>query len=300
MGLFDKAFKKLVGKKPKKQDKGKIKKEKSIPKKKKPIKKVKKLKPTKKRAMKKVYPKKKVVKVIKKKKKNILKVKKAKPKQPKQKIKKKILKKLKKTVKVKKKKKKEKKKIPKKPLTIPLEIKISKARTLKLIKEKEALEFIIEKAGEEGYKVYDYLVNIGKEVDEYTLADKVDLQINFVRSLLYKLYEHKLVSFFRERDKKKGWFIYYWIAHPEKLKYILITKKREKIEKLDHQLKISEDSFFCENCNKTVDYSNAMETMFFCDRCGSHLTAMNSMDVKTKINKEIEKLKKQIAEIEKI
>jgi transcription factor E len=197
--------------------------------------------------------------------------------------------------------KKEKKpKPPKKPLTIPLEAKISKARTLKLINEPEVMKFIKEHTGEEGYVVYDFLVKIGRDVDEYTLADKVNLQINFVRSLLYKLYAHKLVSFFRERDKKKGWFIYSWEAHPEKLKYILVRTKEQKIENLEKKLKISEDSFYCEKCDKTSDYAHAMETMFFCDSCGGHLIAMNSIDVKEKVERQIKALRNEIEEIKKI
>jgi transcription factor E len=201
---------------------------------------------------------------------------------------------------VKKVKKEKKPKPPKKPLVIPLEAKISKARTLKLIKEPEVMKFIKEHTGEEGYVVYDFLVRIGRDVDEYTLADKVNLQINFVRSLLYKLYAHKLVSFFRERDKKKGWFIYSWEAHPEKLKYILIRTKEQKIENLEKKLKISEDSFYCEKCDKTSDYAHAMETMFFCDTCGGHLIAMNSIEVKEKLERQIKVLRNEIEEIKKI
>lgn len=328
MGLFNKALKKIVGEKKKARKSKKVKKKKTVKKRKpsarskrkvvkkrkpsaKSIRKTRKAKPkTKKKAAKK--PKRKTVKrkPVRRKTKRIIR------KKPKRTVRKKSKLKKRKAVKkrirkgpVKKKskkktkrktKKKAAKKAPKKPLIIPLEAKISKRRALTLLKEPEVVEFINENAGEEGYKIYDYLVRVGKEVDEYTLADKVDLQINFVRSLLYKLYEFKLVSFFRERDKKKGWFIYSWEAHPEKLKYILIKRKEDKIAKLKEKMKISEDSFYCENCDKTVTYSHAMETMFFCDSCGGHLVAMNSLDVKRKIEHEIEKIKKQIKVIEKI
>jgi transcription factor E len=216
---------------------------------------------------------------------------------PKKKLKLKPIKKKEKSVKKKASKKEAK---PKIPIASPIDVKISKARTLSLIKDKEVMDFIIKNAGEESYKVFDYLVNVGKEVDEYTLADKVNLQINFVRSLLYKLYVHKLVSFFRERDKKKGWFIYSWLAHPEKLKYILIMKKEKDLQKLHDRLRISEDSFFCAACDKTTNYSHAMETMFFCDVCGGHLIAMNSLEVKDKVHKQIEIIKKEVEEIRKI
>ncbi|MDD5181975.1 MAG: hypothetical protein PHC66_02270 [Candidatus Nanoarchaeia archaeon] len=197
-------------------------------------------------------------------------------------------------------KKKQAKKIPLKPRVALIEEKLPKKRALALLEEPEVVEFITATAGEEGYKMYKHLVNVGTDIDEYTLADKAQLQINYARSLLYKLYDHKLVSFFRERDKKKGWFIYYWKAHPEKLKYILIRKKEEKIEKLDKEMLKQHDSFFCQNCNKNFEYTEAIENMFFCNSCGNQLAAINITEVKKKIQQEIEKLRSEIAEIKKI
>lgn len=191
-------------------------------------------------------------------------------------------------------------KLPLRPKVELIEEKLPKKRALALLNEPEVIEFITQTAGEEGAKMYKHLVTVGTDIDEYTLADKVQLQINYARSLLYKLYDHKLVSFYRERDKKKGWFIYYWKAHPEKLKYILIRKKEEKIENLQKELLKQHESFSCQNCNKNFEYSKAIENMFFCDTCGNQLAAIDLSDVKTKINLEIDKLKQQIGEIKKI
>lgn len=178
--------------------------------------------------------------------------------------------------------------------------KFSKAKALYLLKRKDSIDLILKIAGEEGLKVFEFLVNFVKEIDEFTLADKVSLQINFVRSLLYKLYEQKLVSFSRERDKKKGWFIYSWQAHPERLKYILLQAKEDEIANLEKRLTLSQDNFFCSKCNRSYDYVKAMETMFFCENCGSKLEAVSSLDVRDKIEKQIVEIKKEIEEIKKI
>ena len=175
--------------------------------------------------------------------------------------------------------------------------KISKANALKLVHRKDATEFIQEISGEEGYLVFEYLLKAGKDVDEFTLADKVGLQINFVRSLLYRLYEHKLVSFSRERDKKKGWFIYSWLAHPERLRRILLERKDEEIVRLKHQALTSQQVFYCNNCNKSYSYSDAIENMFFCPVCGSSLEALDVEKVKERVSKKVNQIIKEKNEI---
>ncbi len=261
---------------------------------------------------------KKAKKVVKKKAKKIKKIKKQvkrkivkKVKKTKPKLKKKIKTKLKKKAKakkaVKKPKKVAKKKVVKKakikkPKKIRLEPPkpMSKAHAQKLIARKDAVEFIKKVAGEEGLQVFSYLIKIGKEIDEFTLADKVNLQINFVRSLLYKLYEQKLVSFSRERDKKKGWFIYSWVAHPKRLKEILLIEKDEEIAKLKEQALDVQQVFYCESCDKSYSYESAIENMFFCPLCGNPLIALESNKIKEKINHKIVKILKEKQELEEI
>jgi len=178
--------------------------------------------------------------------------------------------------------------------------KLSRARALKIIKYPDAEDFLFKIAGEDGLKIFTELIKFRDEIDEFTLAEKAGLQINYARSLLYKLYEYKLVEFSRERDKKKGWFIYSWKAFPEKIKEILIRENEKKIEELRKKESEVRDTFVCENCNAHFDYTKAIENMFFCDKCGGKLKVIPASDVKEKIEKEISELKKKIKTIEKL
>ena len=49
-----------------------------------------------------------------------------------------------------------------------------------------------------------------KNVNEFKIADKLKLTINQARNILYKLHAHDVVSFTRKKDKRKGWYIYFW------------------------------------------------------------------------------------------
>ena len=214
-------------------------------------------------------------------------------------VKKKLVKKKVKNVKKKlaaKKKTKKKTKKPKKVILTPK--RLSHSHAVKLVEREDAKSFIIKIAGEEGLQVFSYLIRIGKQIDEFTLADKVGLQINFVRSLLYKLYEYKLVSFSRERDKKKGWFIYSWVAHPDRLKELLIRKKDEQVIKLRKKALDVHQVFYCEHCDKSFSYTKAMKYMFFCPTCGRGLVALESSELRDKLNEKIKKILLEKKEIE--
>ena len=194
--------------------------------------------------------------------------------------------------------KKARSKKPAKPKKPKMEFKqMSKAGALKLIARIDAIDFIMCVAGEEGLKVMNFLFKHGKEIDEFTLAEKVDLQINFVRSLLYKLYEKKLVSFSRERDKQKGWFIYSWESHPDRLKEILLIEKDLEIAKLKEGMLTVQQVFFCNSCGKSYDYVQAMENTFFCAECGNALEGLDSKGLREKVNIKIVKLLKDKNEI---
>ena len=49
-----------------------------------------------------------------------------------------------------------------------------------------------------------------KHVNEFIIAKKLDFTINQTRNLLYKISDQGLVSSIRKKDKKKGWYTYFW------------------------------------------------------------------------------------------
>src|SRR3989344_3635248 len=76
-----------------------------------------------------------------------------------------------------------------------------------------------------------------KNVNEFLIAKKLSLTINQIRNILYKLSDSNLVSFSRKKDKRKGWYTYYWTLNLDKV-YELLEKTIEKdLENLKAQLK---------------------------------------------------------------
>jgi transcription initiation factor TFIIE subunit alpha len=68
--------------------------------------------------------------------------------------------------------------------------------------DKLLADVIVEVAGKDVLPLVKALKN-KKNVSEFKLADAIKQEINLTRNMLYRLYDHNLVSFIRKKDKKK-------------------------------------------------------------------------------------------------
>jgi len=108
-----------------------------------------------------------------------------------------------------------------------------------------------------------------KDVNEFLIAKKMDLTINQVRNILYKLSADGLVSFIRKKDKRKGWYIYYWTLKTEKCLVKLEGSLIAKIDELNGILGNRETKRFyiCKSCAIEVGEEKALEHGFSCEEC---------------------------------
>lgn len=125
-----------------------------------------------------------------------------------------------------------------------------------------------EMAGENTGRIVDILFG-KKDVNEFLIAKKMELTINQVRNILYKLSAEGLVSFIRKKDKRKGWYIYYWTLKTEKCLMKLESSLIEKINDLNHVLKSRETRRFyiCKPCAIEVSEEKALDHGFSCEEC---------------------------------
>ena len=108
-----------------------------------------------------------------------------------------------------------------------------------------------------------------KDVNEFLIAKKMELTINQVRNILYKLSADNLVSFIRKKDKRKGWYIYYWTLNTEKCLVKLEGSLVQKIDELKGILGSRETKRFyiCKSCAIEVGEEKALEHGFSCEEC---------------------------------
>jgi len=160
---------------------------------------------------------------------------------------------------------------------------------------KEVVESI---AGKPATDIVDLLVG-KKDVNEFLIAKKLKLTINQTRNILYKLSEAGLVSSTRKKDKRKGWFIYFWTLDSVKSLELLEKKTREELEQLGHQLsnRKSKRFYICKTCNLEVGEETALLNQFICQECGQVYELSESDAIISEIDIKIKKLEKQLETI---
>ena len=165
--------------------------------------------------------------------------------------------------------------------------------------EKFLREVVVIVVGKPAEEIAD-LLNSKKHINEFVIAKKLDVTINQARNLLYKLSNYGLVSSLRKKDKKKGWFTYFWkieiLKSLEFLRSILINK----VEQLKNQIKSRETKQFyvCERCNIEYNEENALLHDFTCNECGEIFTLKDNSKVIREFQREVLKMENEIKLIE--
>ncbi len=130
-------------------------------------------------------------------------------------------------------------------------------------------EIISEVAGDDVLPLVKALRN-KSNVSEFKLADSIKKEINLTRNMLYRLYDNNLVSFIRKKDKKKGWYIYYWTFNQRRVKDLINDIKKQRFERMSERLNREKTTQFYACANKCVrlDFSQSHDFSFKCPECG--------------------------------
>lgn len=154
---------------------------------------------------------------------------------------------------------------------------------------------VIEVAGEDVVPLVKALKN-KKNISEFKLAENISREVNETRNMLYRLYDANLVSFIRKKDKKKGWYIYYWTFNSKRVKYLFNDLKRKKIKNLKSRIEREEaNNFFsCQNECMRLDFEQAIDFNYKCPECGSLMYEEDNKGKIDNIKKEITQLEKEV------
>jgi len=155
---------------------------------------------------------------------------------------------------------------------------------------------INEIAGEKALPIIEYLKN-RKNVSEFIIADKVKLDMQTTRNILYTLNSYNVATYIRRKDRKKGWYISYWTFNRKRVKELIEKLKKEKIAKLKerlHKEELNKGNFFiCSKACARLDFEQATEFDFKCPECGSLLNQQDN-------SKTIENIKERIKKLESL
>ncbi len=138
------------------------------------------------------------------------------------------------------------------------------------------------------------LLDSKKHINEFVVAKKLDVTINQARNLLYRLSEYGLVSSIRKKDKKKGWYTYFWRIETLKALEFLKGMIQKKIEHLEKQIESRQNKIYYYSEVTGVEYTEevALGLDFICPESGQLLVVRDN----TKIIKDLEKKREKLLE----
>lgn len=162
------------------------------------------------------------------------------------------------------------------------------------------LKKVVEKAaGLPAVKIVDLLYN-KKNINEFLIAKKLVLTINQTRNLLYRLSHMGIISSTRKKDKRKGWYIYFWTFNILKSLELLENTIQDEIRRLQADLDSKKQKRFykCSICGREVAEEGALQTNFTCTECGEIYVLAEHTSIILGVEEEILKLQKELHAVE--
>jgi transcription initiation factor TFIIE subunit alpha len=164
------------------------------------------------------------------------------------------------------------------------------------VDEEKLLEVARIIGGEEGVD----LIKALKEEENLTVEEisgRTGIQINIVRRLLYKFYNHRIVASKRFRDPETGWFIFQWRLQPDLVEAFIQGMKKKILKKLRERLEYEQghDFYHCgsEGCPR-LTFGEAMEVVFRCPICGEPLKPFDNTRYISFLKLKIEELEEEM------
>lgn len=153
--------------------------------------------------------------------------------------------------------------------------------------------------GEEAINVVKILRDKGEATDD-DISQATEMRLNDARKALFKLYNHSIVIYDRQRDPNTGWFIFQWKLQPDHIEAYIRSQKMRILGKLESRLKYEQSHNFysCEtpNCRR-LTFEEAMETIFRCPVCQAVLKYSDNTEMKKMLS---ERIKELIGELDKL
>ncbi|MCP3684888.1 MAG: hypothetical protein GY861_19680 [bacterium] len=145
-------------------------------------------------------------------------------------------------------------------------------------------------AGEDAVPIIKFLKN-KKNISEFKIAEKTNQEVNLVRNMLYRLQNQNLVTYYRKKDRQKGWYISYWSFNPKGLKHYVSVEKKHRLEELKERLKREEEYegqfYICPRVCTRMDFDTAAEMSFKCPECGNTLAQQDNAKTITRLKEKI-------------
>lgn len=129
----------------------------------------------------------------------------------------------------------------------------------------------------------------GYTTDE-EISEEISCKLNIVRKILYKLYDMRLASYKRDKDKETQWYTYDWKFSENEYKKLEFNLASSELKRLNAELTYEENNMFfvCPFGHYRLDFEDASTVEFLCPECDVDLEFEDNQE---KIDKKKEEIK---------
>ncbi len=161
---------------------------------------------------------------------------------------------------------------------------------------KQRIENVVKEViGDDALKIVKYLDG-RKNISEFTIAEKTKTHIQLTRNVLYRLNSEHLATYYRKKDRQKGWYISYWTLNKDRVKDLIDNIQRTKLQKLHERLQVEEANknnfYMCQHACMRLDFAEATDFNFKCPECGSLLNLQDNTKTIAHIREQLKDLNK--------
>lgn len=123
----------------------------------------------------------------------------------------------------------------------------------------------------------------GKITDE-EISEEIELRLNIVRRILYKLYDAGIASYKRSKDPETQWYTYSWKFEEERVTETISNKYEASFKEIEESLAYEEDNMFF-TCNNgcRFNFEEASEYNFICPECNETLEYQDNSSLITEL-----------------
>ncbi len=175
-----------------------------------------------------------------------------------------------------------------------LELRMKMENGSVILEDSNVRQFFEETLGDDGIRIIHTL--IGKDATDESIAEELGIKLNLARKILYKLYDYRLASYVRTKDKDIGWYIYTWTLNLPRVRDVIIERKKRVLDDLSSRLDYETNTVFfsCTNDRFRIPYDIASEREFRCPQCEGTLEFSNNQVVVERLESEIAKIQDEI------
>ena len=132
---------------------------------------------------------------------------------------------------------------------------------------KHLLRRVVRENLNENYLPYAEIIFNNKHISEYNIGENFrNNDYSAIRSMLYRMQEKGIVSYFKVKDKHKRYTICQWYLN----RIRILSMASLKTIKTENNLQPSE-GYECRNKCQVYDLDDAMELYYRCTECNSLL-----------------------------